>query len=588
MTPFKYIMTPFKYIIGGHTESIVSRALGRMLAVIALLLLTFPLHAQLIMGYCDDNVTRGSLLHSGSGSYGCAVALTPELQQTYSYCDIQSIHIGLCNVDNISQLQVWLRRHLTDEEPLAVADADVSQLVNGWNEIPLPSTISLPGDTLYCGYSYTQTGKVYIPFTPSVNVAGSTWLMSNNKWKDYSSKYGPLYIRAGLLSRYANALQLHDTWLGHRDYLINADRDSIVVRGTVTCMGASPLTSFLVTCVDADGATTNATVACTPTACGYDVPFELHIRHGVNGYQLSPDVPLTVGVSLPNGEPNEYADAHLADTLYYELGETNPLGLPCNLLIEEFTSERSGYAPAGQTHLREALPLVLPTLYGPDYQELVGLWTPELILLSHHEGYGPADPWHITDPTYDATLFGSDCLTFAPGAIANRHGTVFSTTLPEDSIARMITGGYAAAYADVQLSEAKIDLEARTVSVLAQTSLFTISHFLEPVLTICLVQDSVPSIAQVNYYPDLYDGEWQHDVVRCYLDVTEDGRLIQGYQTNDIQQGRIPIGNQYSHQFEAHASLPDDIQSSGGLRLVAYIYDAADLHRIIAAFELKI
>ena len=106
-------------------------------------------------------------------------------------------------------------------------------------------------------------------------------------------------------------------------------------------------------------------------------------------------------------------------TLYYELGQASIMPDMSSYIIEEYTSEKCGYAPVGQARLREAIVEAHKLNLGSQFQgwldgDLDGYYT-DYILLSRHEGYGPADAWRVSSNSdYNPAVFGPDRLTFAP------------------------------------------------------------------------------------------------------------------------------------------------------------------------------
>jgi len=565
------------YEVKNHATAVLRHSL-------LLVLLAFCLpcaHAQVTLGYCDEATPSGSLSNSSTTALiSCSMGLTPALTADYTFCSISFLRIYLTEPDHLTSLSVWVRSRLDDAECLTAIDVEPSTLATGWNDIALPSPIRLsPPDTCYCGYSYTQNAKTAIPTSGTRGTGQSFFVSTGNGWRDMSGRYAPVCIRAGLSSNHQYAVGLTGLALSHRWHDIGSTGDTITLYGTVRNLGSEPLQRFDITVEDSDKARYDSTCLVSGIGFGQSMPFEFRFPRADHGPLTSPDIPVTVTVSQPNGQSNE-CDHPTSRTVYYEVGQGNPDpgSTPAPLLIEEFTSENNGYAPAGQTHLRNAIARALESL-GPD--------SPSPIVLSRHEGYGPADSWRVAGSDYDPSLFGPQQLSFAPAAMVGRAAPPFSTTLPEDSIARLIISGPATPYGSIRIEAPVFDPTSRTLSAIVRTRLFGISVFRNPTLVVCVKQDKAPSVAQKNYYPERYDSRWLPDVVRSFAVLPDQGSLLAGLDLDAVATGQVAVGDRAEQQFEVSLSLPADVTSADGLSLVAYIFDRGFTRSIITASELK-
>ena len=538
--------------------------------------------AQITLGYCDEEGYTGSTTNNNtSATISCAMGLTPALQADYTFCSISYLRILFTAPQNLTSIKVWIRQELADEDDLTGIDIDPESLDEGWNDIQLPTPIELKGDkTVYCGYSYTQSSKTRIPTSGSKGTPESFYVSSGSNWRDLSEQHAPVCIRAGLSSNYQWAMELTDLSLEHRWYDIDGDDDTINIHGIVRNLGNEPLHRFNITVQETDAVTLETTFDCEDIHFGYSIPFDVCFLRNKEYQQTNPDIPVQLSISLPNGQDNQ-CDHPTSRTVYYELGQSNPepSALPAKLLIEEFTSETNGYAPAGQAHLRNSIERALSLLDDKN---------PEVILLSRHEGYGPADAWRIAGSDFQANFFGPEELTFAPAAFVCRKGLPFSTTLDEDSIARMISELYDKQYGNIQVEDVLIDADAHTITATVKTHLFGISIYRNPTLVVCIKQDKVPSVAQKNYYPERYDSDWQRDVVRSFADLPHNGRLLGNLDLEAAATGQVQLSEYIDQQFPVSDILPSDITTNEGLTLVAYIFDKGYTNRIIAAFQQKI
>ena len=558
-----------------------SSPLRRLVLLLLLVIFAESASAQLTLGYCDEEGYTSSLTNSSTEStISCAMGLTPALQADYTFCSISYLRILLTAPKNLTSFKVWLRKDLNDVEDLSSIDIEPSALVEGWNDITLPDSIRLTGaETYYCGYSYRQSVKTRIPLSGTKGTDESFYVSTGGTWRDMSDRYAPICIRVGLSSNYQYAMELLDLRLDHRWFDIHSEGDSIVLRGSIRNLGSDPLHQFRVTAEEADLNRYEATYDCASTSFGYSVPFEFSFPRSENITSTSPDIPIRLAISQPNGQENQ-CDHTTRRTLYYELGESNPdpLLAPTNLLIEEFTSEGNGYAPAGQTHLRNSIEQALQRI--PDTH-------PDVIILSRHEGYGPADAWRIAGSDYKATFFGPEELTFAPAAMVCRNGLPFSTTLDEDSIAQLISERLNVQYGSIRFDQVTFDADTRTVSATLSTHLYGVSVYRNPTLVVCIKQDKAASVAQKNYYPTLYESDWQRDVVRSFIPLPHEGRLLGDADPEAVSAGLVQVSTCVDQQFTVSQTLPSDITSKEGLSLVAYIFDNNYTDQIIAVSQSK-
>ena len=161
------------------------------------------------------------------------------------------------------------------------------------------------------------------------------------------------------------------------------------------------------------------------------------------------------------------------------------------------------------------------------------------------------------------------------------------TTLDEDSLAQLISERLNVQYGSIKFDKITFDADTRTVSATITTHLYGISVYRNPTLVVCIKQEKVTSVAQKNYYPTLYESEWQRDVVRSFIPLPDDGRLLGDADLDAIATGQIKISDYVTRQFTVSQTLPSDITSKEGLSLVAYIFDNNHTNQIIAVFQSK-
>lgn len=536
------------------------RPLSLVLLALGLSAVVGQLRAQSVnVGYCTDEVAAKGLGNANAtATISCAAAFTATgLLEAYQPCQMSSVRVGLSATEGVTSFRVWVRPHL-DADNLAEADVPVESLVVGWNQIELPASVLLAQhDTLYCGYDYTQDRKsvALISHNGQKKTPLSFWIASNGNWRDYTSNNGPLSIQAVITGQVTHACRLVDLWLDERSQPFRPDGvgyADVHVHGRMQNLGSAPL---------ADG---------TQFGQYSDFGYSFLPGQGVEAPQF--DVEHRYELQLPE------ADALVVDgqrTLYYDLYDSSRVALSGLHLVEEFTSERCGFAPLGQQRLRQAIALS---------QEADGR---QYVVVSHHEGFGPADPWRLTSGSdYEATLFGPERLTFAPAALTDRQGLPFSTTLPVDTLCRLLSATTLPTVATLQLVPSVADGYIE-VSVEVQPALLTFCP--NPQLVVCLTQDAVPSVSPKNYYPDECPSDVQPDVVRAYLHNAEGSdALLQGADMEAVLRGQQPVtaylpsgGEALTYRYRA--ALPSGIDASTpGLTLVAYICDRGASKQVFA------
>lgn len=554
---------------------------SRLLALLLLCPLTLA-QAQIYLGYCNDEVGNSGVTNSTSGAtISCAIALTPSQWDDYSFCDLTGIRFGLYTSHDVSQIKVWIRESLRGED-LVATTLDSTQFQSGWNDVTLASPLSFEGhDTLYIGYDYTQLKsklKVIAASGPK-KTAGSFWVGVNNKWNDQNSKYPPLCIRAILSSRYGHAASMSGLRLDRRS-IFDYQQDSLTVTGSIRNLGSQPLTSFELTYADSTFATRTLHYDLPELGFGQSTSFQFSFVP--QAQCLYPDIPLTIHLGQPNGQDNEYQQQDV--TLFYERGRQD---LTCNnpVLVEEFTSLDNGYAALGAQRLRESIEeahrLNLGDLY--EHRDEVDGYSTHYILLSRHQGYGPADALCVTGGSdYQPEWFGPDRLTFAPAVWVNRQGLPMSTTLPVDSLARYLSESSVKQHLTNELDSITYDPDTRTLTAVVNTFIHCMGQMRDPRIMCVLVQDYNMMYPQKDYFG--LEEVQQQNVVRSYLSPSSQQLLswtnrdeVMAGQTRLTDQGATydPDNNLYTIKHRFSCQITDEFGPLSSLSLVTYVYDAA-------------
>lgn len=536
------------------------------------------------LGHCGDDVMDAGTTNANIGTpISCAMALTPEMLSDYTICGVGKMQVGLSATDGLTSFRVWVRNHLNSDD-LAWAEVPTEQLQKGWNVIDLPQLAEIcPGDTLYCGYTYTQERKVAcISYNGPKKTEYSFYISNGSLWGDMKKNYGPVSIRAGIMPRLDNAMVLREVTLSIRNqpYVDNGYENGLyhrpLIKVTVQNLGKNELKSFRIQHTDNGLVSEEQRGGVDRSGFGTLLTEAYSLTPGMGVTEPTQDIPLVISIDQLNGDP-EAVLIGCCDTLYYDL-TPDVSATQATTIIEEFTSELNGYAPLGQKRLREAI-------------SQSGLQ--DYVIISHHEGYGPADSWRVTQGSdYQASLFGPDKLTYVPAAVVNRRSGVFSTTLPTEIQRERILGSLQHQYVTADDPDAiRVSIEGRKVTARLALRPTSLTFCANPTLVCCIKQDRAASIAQNNYYPDEADGDYQLDAIRCYLhNVSGSDALLQGADMQAISCGQARVGDYVKTDeaermvYEYQGTLPAGTDTAEGLTLVGYVYDKGNSNTIYATF----
>lgn len=551
----------------------MNNRLSRLLCLWSIIIVSLTsASAQIRLGHCTDEPTTSNVRNnSTTATISCAMSLTPEMALPYTYANISHLRIALTAPQQLTSMKVWVRTSLSDTTAIASADVDLSTLVKGWNSIALNQDIPLDAQqTLYCGYSFTQSTGTYFAVSGTKGQEGSFWIASNGKWNDYSQKSAPICIQAELSSNRQHAFSLNDFQF-ERAFVPNTpESNHIELQYSLLNTGSQPLTQHTIHYRIAEGEELSRVIDSPdqPAQFGQTPLYSISIDlpEGLTGV----DIPFSFSLSSPNGQENEDT-ASCSGMLYFEHKNLLPIDESTPLFIEEFTSLNNGYAPIGQHRLREAIEQTQrPT-----------------IVISRHEGYGPSDALHASHSDYTANFFGAKELAFVPAVWIEREGEPISSTLPLDSLVEIIGQTSLVRYASIDFANETYDAATRQLEVEIETSLHCITAFSNPTLIVCFTEKEVSTPNQKNYYPEQYDSSRQKDVVRCFATLPNGGSLWQGIDAEALVHGKIPAAQHAQHRLIATLLLPEDVDMQGEWHVIAFITDKDNTRKILAVSDLS-
>lgn len=229
---------------------------------LSLLALVGAAQATHTLGYCTDDLDGADMIGTdGEVRISGAIHLPATTMQRYK--DGRIIRIRVALRDGIEKPSVWIRTSLSESSKVAQS---ISQPTYGWNEVTLNNPLTIDGNDLYIGFTFTQPEGVRGVLAKGQGTSDTSWLAIGNEWADYHSQgIGILYIQA-----IAEA-DMPGNDLG----VITLATDSLCYGGnqlqasaTIECLGALPMNGYHLTwSIDGHDVYTDDTLydALTPT-----------------------------------------------------------------------------------------------------------------------------------------------------------------------------------------------------------------------------------------------------------------------------------------------------------------------------------
>ena len=211
-------------------------------SLIGFLPLALSAQATHVLGYCDDDLTGADMIGvDGEARISAAIHLPKTKMQRYK--DGRIIRIRVAFREGITKPSVWIRTSLTESSKVTQS---ISQPAYGWNEVSLNTPLTIDGNDLYIGYTFTQPSGVRGILAKGGGNTDTSLLAIDNEWSDYHSQgVGILFIQA--IVEYDMP--------GHDLAVTNLITDSLYYRtsgilqasATMECIGALPISGYTLT-----------------------------------------------------------------------------------------------------------------------------------------------------------------------------------------------------------------------------------------------------------------------------------------------------------------------------------------------------
>ena len=444
-------------------------------------------------GYCEGQAdAEGSIIFNDATQVSACVLLDDSVMSRFAGNQMVAINYYLTSKLSVSSLTLWVRA-TPDGENLVEKSVAKSELTKGWNHATLDVPMDINGEARYVGYTYTQSRAAYVvATTPGTHAGGLLLKVDEGEWSETTGSLLALEceVQGDNLPQWDAridqiAMSKDKVKLGH----------PVGVNGVVSNMACQPFNSINVTCTSAGMAPMTFEVPLDQTisyreSCNFGFSF-------VPDYSVATDdIAFTVTINTVDNNQDEYADNSTRILTYAACNQDYSK----RLVIEEFTSESCIYCPNAAARLAQAL------------EERPG----RAVGICHHAGF-------YVD---QFTVYGvDDSLTYwfsiqsAPTFMYDR--TAFDGEYqynPSDyqdfvDVIDYVTG------TDAQIEVnafASVDKQAHTITVTVDGDVSSDFADASPSITVFLLENDVPAIAQKDQYGDVIEGFLHQHIIRDY------------------------------------------------------------------------
>ncbi len=168
----------------------IIKGIRRILSICAVTSLCVTAHAaSLNVGYCLGEIAEEGISKVGNATVSGAIILPSEILSQYSGAAVTGVRVGLVTADGVSDLNGWIRDSLEEDD----LDSGSGVASAGWNLIPLSGNVTLSGDPVVVGFSFSQQKSVKCISLVGEDHENAKWIAKNGKWEE-STKTGMLSI----------------------------------------------------------------------------------------------------------------------------------------------------------------------------------------------------------------------------------------------------------------------------------------------------------------------------------------------------------------------------------------------------------
>jgi len=452
-------------------------------------------------GYCDGQAnSEGTIVFDDATQVSACMLLDDSTMSRFAGNQVVAIDYYLISKLSISSLTLWVRA-TPDGENLVEKTLTKSALVKGWNSTTLDNPLDIDGKARYVGYTYTQSRAAYVVATAEGSHVGGLMLKADDGVWSETTGSGVLALECQVKG---NNLPQYDGRIDDMSVMSTRIKlgQPLAINGVVTNVAAQPFSSINVTCTSA---------GMTPMT--FEVPLDKTVsyRESCNfGFSFTPnynaaasDINLTVTINTEDDNADQYKDNSTRSLLY----STYDHDFTKRMVIEEFTSEKCVYCPNAAARLAQAL------------QERGD----RAVAICHHSGFSSDD---FTVDGIDWDIASAFSLGGNPQFLYDR--TSFDGTYlfnPSDYQEFVDAIDYVTATdADIEVNVfASVDKQAHTITAMVKGDVG--SNFTDnaPNITLYLLENEVPAVAQKNQYGEVIDGFLHEHIIRAYNDSTWGG-----------------------------------------------------------------
>lgn len=307
-------------------------------------------------GYVTGDENSTSVGVSTADTYHCAIFI-PGNHAIAAGKTINAVRFRL-TATHATNAKVWVSSDLPvtvdASHTLRFVDVPESKLGNEQIDIELPSSIEIPANGIYVGYSFTITSATgtadKYPVMCYGEDAANTLIIKTdntvNEWSDLKGNgFGRLFLQVLLEGTFADNIATAEDF--GTAYAVLGGSSTATI--DVTNAGGTPLSSIDYT-ITTDGETSAEQHADIATPIAFNTTGKVNITIAADA--TVGEKAKTLNITKVNGNANTAEDASANFTLY-----TLPELVERNIVVEEYTGTGCGYCPrglAGMEKMRQA------------------------------------------------------------------------------------------------------------------------------------------------------------------------------------------------------------------------------------------
>lgn len=380
---------------------------------------------QTVIGYCPNDLN----LDGGVGGLNqqvemaAAVYFPAEKMTAFKGNKLTQIDLGILDA-KVKNVKVWIKSSL-DAQPIVTQS--ISKAIKGWNEVTLENPYEIDGSAIYVGYTLTAPAGTYPIASSDIALPNSMFLAINGDWADYHTMFTSLSLQCLLTGD--KKIENDVTIASFTTAPYVKPNDETTIYAQLFNITPYPISSYEITYQVGAGEKISKTIeqSVEPfTAFDYE---QNVATASSTGYQN-----ITLAVTKVNGKEDGFPSDNTASGNAYAYTESYPR----RVLVEQFTTQKCTFCPAGLKTLKAAL----------KDQEFSWVaqhsgFETDMFTIPENEEYlvffgsgGPYAPAAMFDRTFipiqgaDSPVFGLSYKSFDPGVKAVKSYWDWVSTIP--------------------------------------------------------------------------------------------------------------------------------------------------------------